>query len=297
MGPRKSAVWFALATTVLARPATSAGGEFKRFPETISPDGAYVLAWGAGGEQAGDTAQFTEVPYENDDFDQANVDADVNNYLVETATNKIVATIPGFSYFAGPNLRKNRSGLNIAWTPDAQSGLGIFDGRWSSEAVVWIEPRTRKMVDVQEQLAKGFMTVLHKNEKRFKTVEVRFFGAVIPKPGVLVIRASGSIPKEDETADYALKFTITGAGDKVQFHLQSGRRLPEESRALPSDPEEELNRVYTKVRSSLSPRDRDTLRDEQTRWLKLREQIANDNSRERFTQHRIEELHSLEVSK
>ena len=282
---------------LLGRPATSAGGEFKRFPETISPDGAYVLAWGAGGEQAGDTAQFTEVPYENDDFDQANVDADVNNYLVETASGKIVATIPGFAYFAGSNLHKNRSDLKVAWSPSAQSALAIFDGRWSSDAVVWIEPRTRKMVDVQEQLVNGFYPVLHKNEKRFKTVEVRFFGAVIPKPGVLVVRASGSIPKEDETADYVLRFTITGTGDKVQFHLQSGRRLPEESRALPSDPEEELNRVYTKVRSSLSSRDRDTLRDQQTRWLKLREQIANDNSRERFTQHRIEELHSLEVSK
>jgi hypothetical protein len=31
---------------LLAHPADLAGGQFKRFPETVSPDGSYALAWG-----------------------------------------------------------------------------------------------------------------------------------------------------------------------------------------------------------------------------------------------------------
>ena len=46
------------------------GGQFKRFPETISPDGAYVLAWGVR-EDASDTAELTETPYQDEAFDEA----------------------------------------------------------------------------------------------------------------------------------------------------------------------------------------------------------------------------------
>ncbi|MFZ1218293.1 MAG: lysozyme inhibitor LprI family protein [Chthoniobacterales bacterium] len=282
---------------VLAEPGVSVAGQFKRFPQTISPDGAYVLAWGEAEEKAGDTAQFEEIPFEDETSDEANFEGEVNNYLVDTATAKIVATIPGFAYFSGPRIHKNHADLDVSWSPDAKSALAICDGRWSSEAVVWIEPRTHKIVDVQKQLEKGFYALLHKNEPRFKTVEVYFSGAVIPRAGVLILHAAGAIPKEDGTSDYLLKFSVTGEGDKVQFRLENGRRLPENTTPLAADPEAELNQVYNKVRSSLSPRERDLLRDEQTRWLKLREQIKNDDSRGLFTQHRIAELRTRSESK
>jgi hypothetical protein len=290
---------FALTATVflLAGPGVSVAGEFKRLPETISPDGAYILAWGPAAEKAGDTAQFSEIPFEDATSDEANSEGDVNNYLVDTATGKIVATIPGFAYFAGPSIHKNHADLNVSWSPDGKSALGVFDGRWGSDAVVWIEPRTRKIVDVQKQLEKGFYALLHKNEPRFKTVEVFFSAAVIPKAGILILHASGAIPKEDGTSDYLLKFRVTGEGDKVQFRLEKGRRLPDDRTSLAADPEAELNQVYNKVRSSLSPRERDLLRDEQTRWLKLREQITNEDSRVRFTEHRTAELRTLSESK
>jgi hypothetical protein len=285
---------FALAAIafVLAGPGVSVAGQFKRFPQTISPDGAYVLAWGAAEEKAGDTAQFDEIPFEDETSDGANADGEVNNYLVDTATRKIVATIPGFDYFSGPNIHKNHAGIDVSWSPDAKSALAIFNGRWGSDTVVWIEPRTRKIVDVQKQLEKGFYALLHKNEPRFKSVEVYFSGAVISKAGVLIVNASGAVPKEDGTSDYLLKFSVTGQGDKVQFRLENGRRLPEDATAL-SDAEAELNRLYNKVRNSLSLRERDLLRDEQTRWLKLREQITDDGIRDRFTEHRIAELRTL----
>jgi hypothetical protein len=282
---------------VLAAPGVSRAGEFKRFPQTISPDGAYVLAWGPAEEKAGDGAQFAEIPYEDENFDHANGDVEIKNYLVETATGKIVATIPGFDYFAGPNMHKNHADLKICWARDAKSALAIFDGRWSSDAVVWIEPRAGKIVDVQKQLEKGFYAVLRKNEPRFKDVGVFFSQAVIPKAGVLILRASGTIPKEDNTSDYLLKFSVTGEGDKVQFRLLNSRRLPDETTGPSADVETELNRVYNNLRGKLSPRERDLLRDEQTRWLKLREQIKDEYAREHFTENRTAELRTWSEAK
>ena len=43
--------------------AVLAGGAFKAFPETISPDGAYELAWGNKVDLGTDLATLTEVPY------------------------------------------------------------------------------------------------------------------------------------------------------------------------------------------------------------------------------------------
>src|SRR5205823_1705121 len=137
--------------------------QIKRFPETISPDGAYALAWGPVVEKS-DRGEVTEVPYEDDAFDHANSENNVGNYLLDTAARKIVTTIPDFEYFSGPHWRKNRADLEIAWSRDSRTALAIYDGRWGSEAVAWIEPRSDKAVNVQKKLEKGFYKVLHKHE-------------------------------------------------------------------------------------------------------------------------------------
>ena len=44
------------------------------------------------------------------------------------------------------------------------------------------------------------------------------------------------------------------------------------------------------MRAKLPQKQRDLLRDEQKEWLKLREEINDDNCKTRFTNHRIVEL-------
>lgn len=268
-----------------------AGEQFKRFPETISPDGAYVLGWGPSLEGSPELAELSEVPYQDEAFDEANREGGADNYLIDVAAGKAVAKIPGFEFFRGPQWHKNRADLEMAWSADAQSALAIYDGRWGSEGVVWIEPRTRKIVDVQKQLEKAFYGVLHKHEPGFDEVDILFRDAALVRPGLLVVHASGTVPKERDTAEYLLKFKVEGEGEKIQFRLQSGRKLPENAApATDQENEAELNKIYSKVRANLSPARRDTLRDEQARWLKLRENISNEECRQRFTDHRIVEL-------
>ena len=275
-----------LASSVLA------GGQFKRFPETISPDGAYALAWAP--TPPPNTAELSEVPYEDEAFDGEAPDS-VDNYLIDTATRKIVAAIPGFEYFRGPKWHKNRSDLEIGWAPDGHSGLAIYDGRWSSEAVVWIEPRAGKIVDVQKQLEDAFRKVLRKKEPKLAADVLIYFNyAVISREGILVLNASGTIPKNDNTDAYQLKFKITGSGDKVQFLLQNARVIKESYVAPADDPEAELNKVYGQLRAKLPEAQRTVLRDEQKQWLKLRDEITNYDCKTNFTNHRIIELRTLQ---
>jgi len=293
MRPRSSTIWWAAIGCAVSFATSSlfAGGQFKRFPETISPDGAYALAWAS--DPPPNTAELSEVPYEDETSDEQETDS-VENYLIDAASHKIVATIPGFEYFRGPKWRKNRADLEIGWAPDAQSALAIFDGRWSSEAVVWIEPRARKIVDVQKQLEEAFRKVLRRKEPKLAAdVLIYFNGAVISRGGILILNASGTIPKQEDTAAYQLKFKITGSGDKAQFHLQDARVIKESFKQPAEDPEAELNKVYGRLRAKLSEARRTALRDEQKQWLKLREEITNEDCKTSFTNHRVIELQTL----
>jgi hypothetical protein len=273
--------------------AAFAGGQFKRFPETISPDGAYVLAWGRAPESPDDIAQLTEAAYEDALFDEANQDEEVNNYLVDAVARKALAVIPGFHYFRGPKLNKNRADLAVAWSPDGECALAVLEGRWGSEAVVWIRPGHPKFQDVQKQLEKGFHGVLRKSEPSFKDVIVHLGKPVLVKPDLLVVRVSGTIPKERDTAEYLLRFKIIETGDDVQFRLVSGGKVRPEPASDDHDAEAELNRVYNAARRQLSPKQRDELREAQIRWLKLREQISDEESRRRFTERRVTELRGM----
>src|SRR5262250_1376040 len=90
----------------LLSPIAFGQAHFKRFPETVSNDGAYVLAWGLKEDPAGTIDSKSEIvadgPEKLDlDTDQSEPYERVEDYLVDTATGKIVATIPDFTYYSG----------------------------------------------------------------------------------------------------------------------------------------------------------------------------------------------------
>jgi hypothetical protein len=283
-----------LATTALALvtlPADLVGGQFKRFPETVSPDGAYALAWGPVAEQKSDVVSFTEVPYENEALDQDWSDSSVNNYLIDAVAGKVIAVIPDFEFFRGPKWRKNRANLEVGWSPDSSGALAIFGGRWGSEGVAWIVPRPGKIVNVQKELEDGFRSVLRKKEPKLAGISnINFSEPVILGEGMLVVNASGTIPKEQDTNAYQLKFRITRSGAQVHFHLVNDRTMKESFSTFGEDPEAELNKVYGQLRGKLPEERRTVLLNEQRRWLKLRDEMADDGCKALFTEHRIIEL-------
>jgi len=92
----------------LHSPIVFGQAHFKRFPETVTNNGAYVLGWGLKDDPAGSVDSKTEIVAdgpEKIDIESIGVDVEtferIEDYLIDTATGKIVATIPDFTYYAG----------------------------------------------------------------------------------------------------------------------------------------------------------------------------------------------------
>src|SRR5215471_19728340 len=90
----------------LHSPVAFGQAHFKRFPETVTNDGTYVLAWGLREDPAGTVDSKTEIvadgpekiEFDSDRFEPYEL---VEDYLVDTATGKIIAAIPDFTYYSG----------------------------------------------------------------------------------------------------------------------------------------------------------------------------------------------------
>ena len=101
---------------------------FERFPETVTNNGAYVLGWGIKDDPAGSMDSKTEIVA--DGPEQLDVDSDqfepyerVEDYVVDTSTGKIVATIPDFTYYAGSEGSENHFHLDVGWSSDNRGGI------------------------------------------------------------------------------------------------------------------------------------------------------------------------------
>jgi hypothetical protein len=132
---------------------------FRRFADTISPDGAYVLAWGWGEEEE-HLEKLKEWPPGGDTAEDS-----VANYLVDAVRGQVLATIPERDHFLTSNGRWKRfSGLAVGWAEDGQHALAIYEGRWSDEAILWIRPETRSFIDVLGPLEEAYRRFLAKKE-------------------------------------------------------------------------------------------------------------------------------------
>jgi hypothetical protein len=157
--------------------------------------------------------------------------------------------------------------------------------------VAWIAARAHKIVNVQKELEDAFRSVLRKKEPELAGISsINFSEPVILREGVLIVNVSGTIPKEQDTNAYQLKFRITGSGAKVHFHLLKERTLKESFSSFGDDAEAELNKAYGRLRAKLPEAQRALLLNDQRKWLKLREEMTDDDCKTRFTEHRVIEL-------
>src|SRR3954468_24244931 len=124
-----------------------------RFPETISPDGEYVFAWGNSLTEGADTGTLVEAPYA--EWINPGV-FEIQDYLVETKRAHPPLALPNFEYFSGSKGHEDRHGLSVAWSPDSKGALAIYDSDGGYVSAVWVEPAERRVTE----LGKTFETKL-----------------------------------------------------------------------------------------------------------------------------------------
>ncbi len=293
------------ALALLGSPVAFGQAHFKRFPETVTNDGTYALAWGIQDDPAGGVASKTEVP-EDSSEKLGDVDSDnIEDYVVDSATGKIVATIPNFTYFAGFEGRENHYNLEVGWSPDNHGGIAIYEARYATASLAWINPADHKVSDVSEQIEKAIRRVAReKKGKRASDDEIWIGNPVFVRSRRLVLDVMmGELSSKRENAvnySFDVVFNIKGNLDAPQFEVATvkwaSKNSESESSGGNEDEEAQLNRVYHKLAGALSARDRENLKQEQLKWLATREHIAAAENGEKefkqleFTRRRIIEL-------
>jgi len=283
---------------------------FKRFPETVTNNGAYVLGWGIKDDPAGSVDSKTEIVA--DGPEQLDLDSDrfepyerVEDYLVDTATGKIVATIPDFTYYLGSEGSENHFGLEVGWSPDNRGGIAIYQARYSTDKVAWINPTEHKTSNLTEQIEKAVRRVAVRKEGKEAAdadYEISVSNPVFVRPRRVVMDAVfGALSsKKPDAPSYSFEilFDVKGNLDAPQLELASAKSVSDESGRDIGDNEIEaqLNKAYRKLATALPPRDRESLKQEQLKWLATREHITAAEKDEQefkqleFTRRRITEL-------
>jgi hypothetical protein len=293
---------------LLGQGVTFGQAHFKRFPETVTNDGAYVLAWGLKDDEEGDVASKTEIPANGaEKIDIGEVEfstfEDVEDYVVDTKAGKIVAVIPDFTYFAGSEGRENHFGIQAGWSPDDHGGIAIYEGRYSTDKVAWINPAEHKAVAIFPQIEKALRQAARQKKGRRAVEDEISVGSPVfltPRRFLLNVTMGALSSKNEKAVYYRFDAIFNVKGDlKAQLELISAKWKGEDSNNDVGDEEieAELNKLYQKLTKKLSPRDRESLKQDQLKWLATREHLSDDaqkNDKEfhqlEFTRRRVNEL-------
>jgi len=296
----------------LHSPIVFGQAHFKRFPETVTSDGDYVLGWGLKDDPAGSVDSKTEIVAdgpEKIDIESIGVDVEtyerIEDYLVDTATGKIVATIPDFTYYAGSEGSENHFGLEVGWSPDNRGGIAIYQARYATDKIAWINPTEHKTSNVWPQIEKAVRRVAVRKEGKEAAdadYEISVSNPVFVRPRRVVmdavIGALSSKKPDAPSYSFEILFDVKGNLDAPQLELASAKSVSDESGRDIGDNEIEaqLNKAYHKLATALPPRDRESLKQEQLKWLATREHItaAEKDKKEsiqlRLTRRRVAEL-------
>jgi hypothetical protein len=294
----------------LYSPIVFGQAHFKRFPETVTNDGAYVLGWGIKDDPAGRVDSKTEIvadgPEKLDlDSDQFEPYERVEDYLVDTATGKIVATIPDFTYYSGSEGNENHFHLEVGWSPDNRGGIAIYQARYSTDKVAWINPTEHKTSNVWPQIEKAVRGVAVRKKGKGAAdpeYEIWVSDPVFVRPRRFVIDAMiGMLSSKKENAPsyrFEILFDVKGNLDAPQLEVASAKSVSDESGGGIGDNEIEarLNKAYHKLAATLPQRDRESLKQEEMKWLATREHItAAETDNKTFIQSRLTERRVAEL--
>jgi len=290
------------ATLIVISGHASAGPQvvkWKRFPETISPDGSYVLGWGDKAA-AGDVA-YSEMAYATPRADLQKMEG-IQDYLMETRRGKAPLVLPRVEYFSGVEGHEAKHGMTFAWSPDSRGLLVIYEEPNSCLAMLWADPVMKRVTDVAtmvELAARKTVRAAPGKTDRAKRMHVYYTRVAVVQPRVLTLDANFppdvSLEDSEEEVTVRLKFKTNSDKTGSKLELIAGRVVAQEERreepAFTDDGlEVELKDLSAKLRERLDASEKNALQKEQEEWLKQRFVLPTAGNKQGFTHRRVEEL-------
>lgn len=293
----------ALAVVVLLEIESRGGeGHVKRFPETVSPNGSYYLAWGDGvAESGGDPTKLTELPYGTPRADLKEM-AEIQDYLLETRRVHGPMPIPKITYFSGIEGHEVGRGMTYTWSPDSAAVLVIYESPANYLAAMWVDVEKRRVTDLGSALEGELRRLAAERfgrDAEKKLASVSFARVSLVQPGILTIdgllAAGGGEKDADSECCCRMRFWVTAGGAGATMELVKSEWLTADERK--DEPffegdglAAELTQVLASLRASLHGKAVEELAREQAQWLHQREAMPSTANEAGFTRHRIEEL-------
>ncbi|HEV7403344.1 MAG TPA: hypothetical protein VGO11_10470 [Chthoniobacteraceae bacterium] len=272
---------------------------YMHFPETVSPDGEYILAWGNSLSPGVPLHTLAEAPYATW-IDPGRFE--IQDYLVETKRTHAPLVLPGFEYFSGSKGHEDLHGITIAWSPDSKGVLAIYDSDAGYISAVWAEPEERRVSDLGktfEAKLRGLVIARFGEAEAAASRHVFFSRVAVLEPNLLTIDGtlsrSNLMPEKPFKYWFRMRFTLQAEKESTHAELLTSREVhPDEVAAEQketADPlEQRLAKAFDIYRAQLPFAGRDAVKKEQALWLKQREALANEWNRTGFTRHRIDQL-------
>ena len=248
------------------RPYDGSNG-YALFPGSLSPDGAYALAFGSAELKPDELAKLAEWPADLG-IDGGKMSFD--DFLVDLKQKRVLAALPDFDYFDGHGWHKNRGGLMVAWSRDSSRALAICEQRWDDAGILWIDPAARKFSSLKEPLEKAYAAYLRAHEKKYTAGEMMFSNPAVLGPDVVVLDALLEIPKKEEagTYEYRLKVRLMpGKGGTMQCEILAAHKEQEQRGPVRLDDVDFNDKLYKKLRAKLPAKARTALDKEQDQWV------------------------------
>jgi hypothetical protein len=275
--------WKPLLLLVALAVASSANAEDQKvivFWRTVSPNGKYALAWTKTGSIA------------PDDMPPPDEEGDVQNWLMELDSRKLMLVLPHAAYWVLPNgNRPNHFDMDTVWSDDSSSLLVVIDSRWTTYHVFLVNPRQRQARDLTEPMERTVDRILRREggntyRKQAERYAVTFSSPWFVSRDRFDIFAYAAIPKAAEgDFSYSLTFSLNSGGNGISLE-----------RASVSEPEvgessdRQLNREYRSLIGLLRPAEREALVQEERAWIIQRDATNGTEAKEKLVKARIADL-------
>jgi hypothetical protein len=230
--------------------------------QTISPDGKYAIAWATSAPDA-----------EPDPTDDPNP---VSNCVIEIATSKKVAELPGLHFWWSKQEPLHHYFLDTVWSDDSRYVLIFLQQHFSLHDATY----TVQLADTAAGKATDLTDPITEAIKKLRT---DYDGSYFVNPWFVA-------PD---------RFLLVGEAGKrwYDFYFEFARagRTLKLTKAVATDTESEspdryLNRWYRKLRGLLSADEQKALAEEQRAWLVKRDATKSEKEKQTFVNDRGNEL-------
>ena len=230
---------------------------------TVSPDGKYAVGWSTSNPDA--------APDPDDDPNP------VSNWVIEIATLKKIADLPGLHFWWSTHEALHHYFLDTVWSDDSRYLLILLNQHFSlhntTTTVLLADAAIRKAADISDHISDALKEKVNKH----------YDGSFFVNPW-FVSADRFLLVGDAANREYDFYFDFAKAGETLKLT----KAVPRETDTESSD--RTLNRAYRKLHGLLSMDEQKALVEEERAWLVKRDAIRSAKQKEEFITGRCNEL-------